>query len=126
MEQRSLTLLVVEDEALIAMELEDMLCDLGHEVAGVAASIQRAVDLIGEKKTTLDAVLLDANLGGKSALCVAMALEKEGIPFIVTSGYEQQELRREGFDAPLLRKPYRPSDVLEALRALPIERQDAR
>lgn len=118
MTKSTLTLLVVEDETLVAMDLEDVLEDLGHVVIDVAGSPEQALCLLENRRAEIDAVLLDANLGGDSALPVALRLKDLGIPFVVTSGYEQQELHREGFDAPWVGKPYKPSDIDGALRTV--------
>ena len=118
MTRRCLTILVVEDETLIAMELEDILEDLGHRVAAVAGSNARAQAAIERHGAEIDAVLLDANLGGESALPVAHGLKEAGIPFVITSGYESGELRRYGFDVPWVSKPYSSSDIDRALRTV--------
>lgn len=116
--RRSLKLLVVEDETLIAMDLEDMLEDLGYRVIDVAGSANSAMAAVERCGADLDAVLLDANLGGESALPVAIRLKDADIPFVVTSGYENHELLRYGFDAPLVSKPYSPADIDRALQTL--------
>jgi CheY-like chemotaxis protein len=51
-----LRLLVVEDDAIIAMELEDQLRDLGHHVMGVAGSVKQALRLVEELAEQIDAV----------------------------------------------------------------------
>ena len=43
-----LRILIVEDEMLVAMNLEDMLLDLGHEVAGIASRVEPALSLAAE------------------------------------------------------------------------------
>lgn len=110
-----LNVLVVEDETLIAMELEDILEDLGHIVVGVAATPTRALELIADVDDGIDAVLLDANLGGLSSLSVAKRLSARGIPFLLTTGYSREELLRRGLDAPCIAKPYNLDDVRRAL-----------
>lgn len=117
-ERNELRLLVIEDESLIAMELEDMLEDLGHLVLGVGGSVSLALGLLDRFGPELDAVLLDANLGGKSAAPVADALRERGVPFVVASGYELDEVRQLGSDAPRLAKPYGKEEVRKALSSL--------
>lgn len=118
MNRFNLTLLVVEDEALIAMELEDLLSDLGHRVAGVTASAGGALQFLSKTEADIDAVILDANLGGESALPVARTLTAERIPFVITSGYQTHELLRQDFEAPHVSKPYGPRDIDHALQKL--------
>jgi CheY-like chemotaxis protein len=114
-----LRLLVVEDEALIALELESLLEDLGHTVVEVGGTLERALDLVEALGSGIDAAVLDANLAGKSAAPVAKALEARGVPFVVASGYEAEELRQFGFEGPSLRKPYRGEEIARALARLP-------
>jgi CheY-like chemotaxis protein len=111
-----LRVLIVEDEALIAMMLEDMLDELGHSVAGVEATIDGAI--AAARASAFDCVLLDANLGGDSAAPVASALRDAGVPFVVTSGYERADLRRLGFSENALRKPYRREELAKALATM--------
>lgn len=113
-----LRLLVVEDEAMIAMMLEDILEDLGHRVVEVATSVQFALREISAKADELDAVILDANLGGDSAGPVAAVLRQARIPFVIASGYEASELQRLGFDEPCIRKPYQREEVSRALERI--------
>lgn len=67
-ERKPLRPLVVEDECLIAFELCDFLEDLGHQVVvGMAAAPNQALRLIRELGGQIDAVMVDANLGGQSS-----------------------------------------------------------
>jgi DNA-binding response OmpR family regulator len=117
-----LRLLVVEDEALIAIELEDILADLGHNVLEVCASVSRAVAFIQEKADELDGAIIDANLGGTSAVPVAEALDKHHVPFFVASGYTEDEVRRLGCLAARIHKPYRPEEIELALESMACRR----
>lgn len=110
--------LVVEDEMLVAMELEWVLRERGCIVLGPAATVDRAVALIGEGRP--DAALLDLNLNGQSALPVAAALNGRGVPFVVVSGYsETQSQAPELSRAPWLAKPVdHPRLVRELTRLL--------
>ena len=119
MPDRRLSLLVVEDEALIAMELESILCEAGHKVLGAAATLSRALDLVERLEPMLDAVLLDANLGGQSSLPVARRLADAGIPFVVTSGYSGQDALWRVTGAPHVPKPYDLRQLAAALQVLP-------
>ena len=83
-------ILIVEDEAILALLLEEFLVDAGFEIAGVAGRLETALALI--KQGQFDAAILDANLAGVSSGPAAAALTAGGVPFIVVSGYlpEQQ------------------------------------
>jgi DNA-binding response OmpR family regulator len=111
-----LNLLVVEDEALISMDLEYMLEDLGHRVVGVGATNSQALGLLERLGEQVDAAVLDVNLGGTSSVPVAEALRARSIPFIVASGYERAELERLGFRERDVSKPYSPREIDAALK----------
>lgn len=116
--KESRNVLIVEDEALIAMELSYLLEDLGHRVLGIGASVDRALTLIDQYHDDLDLVILDASLGGVPALEVAQALGRGHIPYVVASGYSREDLGRLGFDASVtIAKPYHASEIAAALAA---------
>jgi DNA-binding response OmpR family regulator len=109
-----LRILAVEDEAMIALELEDMLEDLGHEVIGPAAYVDDALALL--RDAAPDAAVVDANLGGQSARPLIHALRDAGVPTIVASGYARQELRALDIECAYVKKPYSAKDLAAALR----------
>src|SRR4051812_34572873 len=77
-------ILVVEDEMLIAMLLEDMLAELGHEVTGVAPRVSEALAAVS--RDDYDLAILDLHLNGQSAFPVADALIERGKPFAFATG----------------------------------------
>jgi CheY-like chemotaxis protein len=110
-----LRVFVVEDEALIALELENIIEDLQHEVIGPLANVTQALDRLSDLEQAPDAAIVDANLGGTSARPVVEALAALGVPVVIASGYEAIELERLGFSGAVLRKPYSLKDVENAL-----------
>jgi DNA-binding response OmpR family regulator len=108
-----LRILAVEDEALIAMELEDMLVDLGHEVIGPASTVETALALV--RQAPPQAAIVDANLGGESARPVCEALAKAGIPVVIASGYAARELSNLDISGVQVQKPYSRRDLETAL-----------
>ena len=96
--------LVVEDEALVAMLIEDMIHDSGDEVVGSAGKLTDAVALAQE--TQADVALLDINLGGALAYPVADVLRERGVPIVFTSGYGSAGLIERFQDCPMLDKPF--------------------
>jgi CheY-like chemotaxis protein len=114
--ERSLRILIVEDEMLVAMNIEDMLLDLGHEVAGLASRLAGAVSLA--KEATLDAAMLDVNLAGEASFPVADVLVERGIPFLFATGYGINGIEERYRDRPVLQKPFRASELAAALDAL--------
>jgi CheY-like chemotaxis protein len=96
--------LVVDDEALIAMLVEDMLSDLGCETVGPAYQLSEALTMARE--ADFDCAILDLNLEGQTTYPVAKVLRARNIPFAFASGYAVSDLG-EGFgDVPVLHKPF--------------------
>lgn len=116
MAERPLRILVVEDEMLVAMNIEDMLHELGHFVVGIAARLGPALALAGE--ADLDAAMLDVNLAGERSFPVADLLAARGIPFLFATGYGRRGIEERFSDAPVLQKPFRAADLSAALRTL--------
>jgi CheY-like chemotaxis protein len=79
-----LRILVVEDEALVAMMLEDMLLDFGCRI-DLAPSIKSALAAIRDHP--LDGVLLDMNIHGQQTTAVAEELLSRSVPFLLVTGY---------------------------------------
>src|ERR1035441_5817508 len=76
--------LIVEDELMIRMLLEDMLDDLGFEVAASAGRLDEAVRLVND--TEFDVAILDMNLNGQAVAPVVEVLEKRGLPYVFATG----------------------------------------
>ena len=115
----SLSILVVEDEPLIAMMLEDFLESLGHKVHATCESVgeaERAVDSGG-----FELAILDVNLKGESVWPVATRLREKKVPFVLATGGHVDPPPAE-FDAvPVIEKPYtidRVSPAIDAAFAL--------
>lgn len=106
---RDQRVLVVEDEALVAMELARVLTQAGAVVVGPAGSIEEALDLVARRP--IDRAVLDINLGGRMVTPVARALTARAIPFVYLTGYQEPGVS----DGPVLRKPATPELLLGAL-----------
>jgi len=108
-------LLIVEDEALVAMMLEDMLESLGCVVVDVAGSVTQGLALLGDAAIGLDAAVLDVNLGGEKVYPVAEKLSASGVPFIFSTGYGLAGIAPGFAGVPALAKPFRPQALEAAL-----------
>ncbi|MBR0683499.1 response regulator [Roseomonas eburnea] len=108
--------LVIEDEALVAMLVEDALLDAGFGVIGPARSVSEALALLAREEPA--AAVLDLNLGGETSLAVADALVARGVPFVVATGYGPAGLPAAHRHVPVLPKPYDPADLTAALEKL--------
>jgi two-component sensor histidine kinase/CheY-like chemotaxis protein len=107
--------IIVEDAILLAMELEAGLEEAGAEVVGSAALLEEAMALVD---LPMDAAVLDCNLNGSSVGPVAEALAARGVPFLFATGYGENRGAPEGFDAPIIRKPYDVAQIAAALAEL--------
>jgi two-component sensor histidine kinase/CheY-like chemotaxis protein len=107
--------LIVEDAALLAMELETGLSEAGAMVIGPAYELEEAMALLDQP---LDAAVLDANLNGLSVSPVADILAERGVPFVFATGYGDAGGAPSGFDAPVIRKPYDVTQVTAAVADL--------
>lgn len=103
--------LVVEDEPIVAMHLEDMLEDLGCEVAGSYSRLEEARIAAGTGE--FDLAVLDVNLGGTESFPVAEVLAGRGVPFVFATGYGGRETPFP--QAQTITKPYRQQDLEHAL-----------
>ncbi len=109
-------ILVVEDEALIAMELVDYLTEAGCEIVGPAQSLDEARKLIEE--ASFDGALLDGNLAGNPVDDLALALTRKGAPFVFVTGYGREALPVPFRDGAIIEKPFSREQVLAALERL--------
>ncbi|GGE20174.1 response regulator [Aureimonas endophytica] len=107
--------LIVEDEMLVAMNLEDTLTDLGLHVAGTAMQLGPALELA--RDSAIDVAVLDINLHGGRSYPVADILLQRGVPFVFATGYGHTEGETAYERIPVVTKPYRTIDLETALIA---------
>ncbi|MGQ0660745.1 response regulator [Sphingosinicella sp.] len=99
------SILIVEDEPLIAMMLEDFLESLGHTVVGSVDSVEAALDHVG--RGGFDVAIVDVQLkDGKQAWPVADRLVETGTPFVLATGGHVEAPPAHHAAAPVLAKPY--------------------
>jgi CheY-like chemotaxis protein len=112
--------LVVEDEAIVAMLIEDELLEAGAEVVGPASSVGEALQGIEAALGDggLNAAVLDINLAGEAVTPVADRLATLGVPFLFVTGYDKGCKRGGHVAAPMLHKPFDPEDLITALGML--------
>ncbi|HEX8533828.1 MAG TPA: response regulator [Allosphingosinicella sp.] len=109
-------ILVVEDEALVAMSLEDMLLSLGCVVVGPALRLTKALELASVEQ--IDGAVLDINLGDVRSFPVAEMLTRKSVPFLFATGYGHLGLEPPFAEAPVLTKPYSLEALAQALAEL--------
>jgi CheY-like chemotaxis protein len=110
--------LVVEDEVLVAMLVEEMLGDLGCEVAALSTHLDEALRLA--KGDNFDFAVLDINLNGTRSFPIADLLADRGVPFLFATGYGAGILPERHAKAVILHKPYSLEDLRAALARLPL------
>jgi len=99
------TILLLEDDLLLAMDMEDHLIHAGFEIIGPFGRIVDALDAI--PRNVLSGAIVDLNLHGELSFPVIEALQQRSIPVIVCSGYaELPELKSRLDGMPLLPKPW--------------------
>jgi CheY-like chemotaxis protein len=113
MPSRLATVLVVEDEALIALDLKATLEEAGYNVLGPANSPAAAISLIDSSAP--DVALLDVNLGRTDVFGVADRLTNGNTALIFLTGHTAQRLPPRHRHDPLISKPYLPNMVLDAV-----------
>lgn len=108
-----MTILVVEDEYLIALEAQRMIKEAGAGEVLLANSIAEVTKLLADGPR-IDAAVLDLRLGNEDAMPLISAFGESGIPLLVTTGF--------GNGAPdgvlRLSKPYRETELIAAIRQL--------
>ena len=110
-------ILLVEDEVLIALDVQDVLEDAGYIVAGHAANHDRAVALASSE--AIDAAVLDVNLAGVEVWPAAEILRRRGIPFLLVTGlWAGAEVPVFCARAPRLTKPFQTAALLDTLARL--------
>ena len=109
------SVLIVEDEPLIAMMLEDFLESLGHSVTATCESVADA--LAEADKGGFDLAILDVNLKGENVWPVASALRERNVPFVIATGGHVDPPPPEFNDAPVIEKPYTVDRVTPAIDA---------
>ncbi|MEE4012710.1 HWE histidine kinase domain-containing protein [Roseibium sp. FZY0029] len=109
------SILIVEDNLIIAMDAEDIFQSLGADEVCVVASIDAALSEIEDRTSPFEFALLDINLGSDTSYEVASRLLEMGVPFVFASGYgEDVDAPEELAGALRISKPY-DKDVLSTL-----------
>lgn len=106
-------IIVVEDEALIALEAEDMLRDMGHEIVISAATVRQALQALASQDVELG--LLDVNVAGVEVFPVADVLLGKEIPIVFATGYGASAIRQDLQKYPTIKKPYSSEDLQRAI-----------
>ena len=112
-------ILVVEDERMIALDLQDILEEWGCLVLGPVGTAAEGLDLVAH--TLPDCAVLDVHLNGGTSEPVAAALQASNRPYLVLTAYRRGHLSGALLDAPLLSKPFDEKKLGKVLRSLLID-----
>jgi CheY-like chemotaxis protein len=111
-----LSVLLVEDEYLIALDAEQILKGLGVNKVEIVASFNEAEKRAADGR--FDLAVLDVNINGQFSFPIATTIGRRGIPFVFASGYELRGRLEPGFDNTVcVTKPYTSDRLKEALSA---------
>jgi CheY-like chemotaxis protein len=114
--ERRWRVLLVEDEAIIAILMEDLLDELGCDVVATAAELDGAIAVA--RTGDFDIAFLDVNLRGVPVYPVAEVLRARAIPFAFVTGYGSTGVDAGRIEAPILQKPFQSRDLATVLRRL--------
>jgi light-regulated signal transduction histidine kinase (bacteriophytochrome)/CheY-like chemotaxis protein len=109
-----LEFLLVEDQMLIAADVESMLADYGVSRVTTTPSVDDALKRL--KEFTPDVAILDVNLGSTTSLPIAEELLRRQVPFVFATGYSDRSIIPASFSAPVVRKPYEAGALIGAVR----------
>jgi len=107
-------ILVVEDEVLIALDIQMHLEDAGWSVYGPVGNVMQAQALLQDRRPAF--AVLDINLGKNTSFAVADELAERQIPFVFLSGGTRDVLPDRFANRDLLQKPIRFEDLVDLLR----------
>ncbi len=107
-------ILVVEDNYLMAMDLSQMVEELGGAVVGPVGRLVEGLELA--KSDGLAAAILDVNLENENTYPLADELMAAGIPVIFATGYDPRTLPQRFADTPRISKPFTTRSVETAVR----------
>ena len=109
-------ILVVEDETIVALFMEDLLVELGYEVAGIVSRLEEAMARADDR--SFDFAILDVHLAGKEVFPFADALVERGVPFLFATGYGARGIPERLRNRPTLQKPFRPDELADTITKL--------
>lgn len=105
--------LIVEDDPMVALDLEDIILEQASADILVGRSLESAAPLIDRP---LDFALFDIDLADGKTHGLAAALKRRNVPFAFVSGSRRQDLPADLQTVPFVAKPYSVADIAQALQ----------
>jgi len=109
-------ILVVEDESLLAMELEQVLQAAGYTIIGPCSNLKSATEV--SRREAINLAVLDINLNGELVYPLVDELSAQGIPFVLMTGYDTSNLPERFRSAPRVSKPFDPAALAEKIQRM--------
>ena len=109
---------VLDDEFLIALDIQQILERAGASHVASVASAAEAIEVLG-REPKFDLAVLDVKLGGpeQNSLDVAVLLQTQGVPFVFLTGMRLDDVHAKKFpNAPVIEKPYDATALLRAVQ----------
>jgi two-component system, response regulator PdtaR len=115
---QGLKILLVEDDFIVAFDMQTLLQDYGAEVLGPAATVAEGLSIVAGSKA--DAAVLDVNLNGEFVFALAQRLREQGVPLLFATAYADDDPLFPDADrsAPRVAKPVLPNVLITQLRKL--------
>jgi CheY-like chemotaxis protein len=107
-------ILVVEHQAIVALDLQRTLRDAGYRVIGPASTVAEAERLI--ERGSIDCAILDLDLDRASTSAVADLLALSGVPVVFLLGSSREGLPECHRERPVVEEPYAKAELLMAVR----------
>jgi len=108
--------LIVEDEPIIALNIRDILIELGYHPVGPAGSIADATRLA--RPMAIDAAILDISLPDGDSFALAATLMKKGVAVLFATGHDYDPRSHDTAGAAMISKPFDIASLAEALNAM--------
>lgn len=118
-----LRLLLVEDEALVAMLVHDIVSDAGASTVHAAPDVEAAISML--QSESIDGAILDVNLCGETVDAVADELAARNIPFLFLTGYGRCGIAERFPDATVVNKPFEDAHFLAAVSRVLVKERSA-
>jgi len=112
---KGLRILVVEDQAPVALQMEDILVESECQVVGPASRVEQALKLLDEQ--IVDAVL-DLNIAGEMVYPVAEVMDARSLPYVFATGCDPSDIAGPYQQKPVLPKPFSRRTLLDAIQRI--------
>ena len=103
------SVLIVEDEVIVAMAIEDLMRDLGVREVHLCSSVASALDVLSAH--SIDCAILDLHVQDGNTARVADALAEKGVAFLFSSGSASEALEARHMSRPMISKPFLDDDL---------------